>query len=103
MLMCITFQGCQSTDSITKTDVISEAENQAQSLKTPSKVAENGVCMADTLSFLVGQPETALEAMEYPENTRILVQGQSIDSVIDPTRLNLVLGFDRTIKFVYCG
>ena len=69
----------------------------------PSKVAEDGSCMANTLSFLVGQPETALQAMQYPENTRILVHGQVVDSIVDPSRLNLVIGLDRSIRFVYCG
>ena len=69
----------------------------------PSPVAEYGSCMADTLSFLVGQPETALKAMQYPDNTRILTHGQLVNSIMDPSRLNLVIGIDRNIKFVYCG
>ena len=69
----------------------------------PSEVVENGTCMANTLSFLVGQPESALQAMQYPENTRILVHGQVVNSIVDPARLNLVIGLDRNISFVYCG
>ena len=69
----------------------------------PSTVVEDGSCMANTLSFLVGQPETALQAMQYPDNTRILVHGQVVNSLVDPSRLNLVIGLDRNIKFVYCG
>ena len=93
--------GCNTTDNNLRTSA--EMEGSLQVQKTPSLVAEDGTCMADTLSFLVGQPETALDAMKYPENTRILVHGQVVNPGLDPTRLNLVLGIDRYIKFVYCG
>ncbi len=69
----------------------------------PTPVVEDGNCMADTLSFLVGQPDTALSAMEYPENTRIMILGQFVSQEIDSTRLNLVLGSQKEIVFVYCG
>tara|TARA_B100000700_G_C14551967_1_gene626957 strand:- start:91 stop:402 length:312 start_codon:yes stop_codon:yes gene_type:complete len=103
VVLIISLQGCQSTNTSTESSTNSETKEQGKASLPPSEVAENGLCMADTLSFLVGQPETALEAMQYPENTRILVHGQVVNPGIDPTRLNLVLGLDRNIKFVYCG
>ena len=95
--------GCNttSTDQITV-----ESENLAVQKSfelAPSKIAEDGLCMADTLSFLVGQPESALQAMDYPDNTRVLIKGQPLMQDFDPTRLNLVLGRDRSIVLVYCG
>ena len=60
--------------------------------------------LANTLSFLIGQPETALAAMEYPADTRVLNenQDQSIDENYS-SRLNLVIGSDRRITNVFCG
>ena len=69
-----------------------------------SKATSTGECLADTLSFLIGQPETALAAMEYPADTRVLneYQDQSIDEN-HSSRLNLVIGSDRRITNVFCG
>ena len=69
-----------------------------------SKSTSTGECLADTLSFLIGQPETALAAMEYPADTRVLneYQDQSIDENYS-SRLNLVIGSDRRITNVFCG
>ncbi len=95
--------GCNTTGADSEgSDQVSKLSETA-ARRPPSTAVEGGSCMADTLSFLVGQPETALQAMQYPENTRILVHGQVVNSVIDPSRLNLVIGLDRNIRFVYCG
>ena len=95
--------GCNTTGTDFEEDASFENFSDNVSLIPPSEVAEDGSCMANTLSFLVGQPETALQAMQYPENTRILVHGQVVNTVLDPSRLNLVIGLDRNITFVYCG
>ena len=102
-LFCITLMGCNTTGSDVDTEATVDNLNQTVRIKPPSEVVEDGSCMANTLSFLVGQPETALQAMQYPENTRILVHGQVVNSIVDPSRLNLVIGLDRNISFVYCG
>ena len=70
----------------------------------PSNRTSNGKCLADTLSFLIGQPETALAAMEYPADTRVLTDGQEV--ILDESnssRLNLVIGAERKIINVFCG
>ena len=95
--------GCNTTRSNVELDGSANNQGEVNLSKPPSQVVKNGSCMANTLSFLVGQPETALEAMKYPENTRILVHGQVVNPIVDPSRLNLVLGLDRNIRFVYCG
>ena len=95
--------GCNTPKDDVEVDLSKKEPGENSYNSPPSKVAENGSCMANTLSFLVGQPETALQAMQYPENTRILIYGQVVDSFVDPTRLNLVIGLDRNISFVYCG
>ena len=70
----------------------------------PSKSTEKGECLADTLSFLVGQPETALAAMEYPASTRVFSEGQEVNLENgDLSRLNLVIGAERKIVNVFCG
>ena len=98
-----TLLGCNTTGSNVELDSSANSQGGVRLSKPPSQVIEDGSCMANTLSFLVGQPETALEAMKYPENTRVLVHGQVVNPVVDPSRLNLVLGLDRNIRFVYCG
>ncbi len=69
----------------------------------PSPIAKEGKCIADKLGFLVGQPDTALNAMNYPLNTRVMVVGQIVTKEVDPERLNLVIGSEKRIVFVYCG
>ena len=66
--------------------------------------SKNVKCLAENLSFLIGQPETALAAMEYPADTRVLSESQelTIDKV-SSSRLNLVIGSDRRIVNVFCG
>jgi hypothetical protein len=98
-----TLLGCNTTGSNVELDSSPNSQVGVNLSKPPSLVVEDGSCMANTLSFLVGQPETALEAMKYPENTRVLVHGQMVSPIVDPSRLNLVLGLDRNIRFVYCG
>ena len=99
----VTLVGCNTTGGDIE---VSDSVNNVSDMSVgtpPSEVVQNGSCMANTLSFLVGQPESALQAMQYPDNTRILVHGQVVNSIVDPTRLNLVIGLDRNISFVYCG
>ena len=103
MFIFPTLLGCNTTGRNVELDSSVNSQGEANLSKPPSQVVEDGSCMANTLSFLVGQPETALEAMKYPENTRILVHGQMVNPIVDPSRLNLVLGLDRNIRFVYCG
>ena len=95
--------GCNTAGSDVEVKVSADNLGDTAINIPPSEVVEDGSCMANTLSFLVGQPESALQAMQYPDNTRILVHGQVVNSGIDPSRLNLVIGLDRNIKFVYCG
>ena len=102
-ILSVSLLGCNATVSDNETDRSVNISSDTALTVPPSEVAEDGSCMADTLSFLVGQPETALQAMQYPDNTRILVHGQVVNSIVDPSRLNLVIGIDRNIRFVYCG
>ena len=104
VMLFLALPGCNTSggDVQVNTSPVDNASDASVGLP-PSKVVEDGSCMANTLSFLVGQPETALQAMQYPDNTRILVHGQLVNSFVDPSRLNLVIGLDRNIKFVYCG
>ena len=103
-MLSLTLIGCNTTgDDVQRDTAPVDNVSDASISVPPSTVVEDGSCMANTLSFLVGQPETALQAMQYPDNTRILVHGQVVNTLVDPSRLNLVVGLDRNIKFVYCG
>ena len=68
------------------------------------KLTEDGQCIAPNLSFLVGQPESALGAMEYPANTRIIFldRNESIENT-NPERLSIIVGSQQKIVSVYCG
>jgi len=68
------------------------------------KLNKDGQCIANNLRFLVGQPETALGAMEYPANTRIIFldKNQSIENN-NAKRLSIIVGSQRKIVSVYCG
>ena len=103
IMVFFTLIGCNTTGGDAELDSFDNDISDMSVGTPPSEVVENGTCMANTLSFLVGQPESALQAMQYPENTRILVHGQVVNSIVDPARLNLVIGLDRNISFVYCG
>ena len=65
---------------------------------------KDGQCIANNLRFLVGQPETALGAMEYPANTRIIFldKNKAIDNS-NSKRLSIIVGSQRKIVSVYCG
>ena len=68
------------------------------------KLTEDGHCIARNLSFLVGQPESALGAMEYPSNTRIIFldRNERIENT-NPKRLSIIVGSQKKIVSVYCG
>ena len=68
------------------------------------KLTDDGQCIARILSFLVGQPESALGAMEYPANTRIIFldRNESIENT-NPRRLSIIVGSQKKIVSVYCG
>ena len=68
------------------------------------KLTDDGQCIARNLSFLVGQPESALGAMEYPANTRIIFldRNESIENN-NTKRLSIIVGSQRKIVSVYCG
>ena len=68
------------------------------------KLTNDGQCIARNLSFLVGQPESALGAMEYPANTRIIFldRNESIENT-NSKRLSIIVGSQKKIVSVYCG
>ena len=68
------------------------------------KLSDDGQCIARNLSFLVGQPESALGAMEYPANTRIIFldRTETIENT-DSKRLSIIVGSQKKIVSVYCG
>ena len=68
------------------------------------KLTDDGQCIARNLSFLIGQPESALGAMEYPANTRIIFldRNESIENT-NSKRLSIIVGSQKKIVSVYCG
>jgi hypothetical protein len=52
---------------------------------------------------LIGQPESVLAAMTFPEGTRIYRSGDALTMDYRPDRLNIEIGADGTIIAVSCG
>lgn len=60
------------------------------------------MCGATALQHLVGQPQSALAAMTFPEGTRILTPGMAVTMDYRPDRLNITIGEDGLIASVTC-
>ena len=60
-------------------------------------------CLADTFLFLIGQPKSAIAAIEYPYNTRLFYLGEEKSEEFVANRLNLILDSSERIIQVYCG
>ncbi len=60
-------------------------------------------CLADTFLFLIGQPKSAIAAIEYPYNTRLFYLGEEKAEGFVANRLNLILDSSERIIQVYCG
>ena len=63
----------------------------------------SGNCGASGLQNLMNQPESALNAVALPENTRIIRPGTEFEHSADPSRLNIGIAADGTIVHVACG
>ena len=60
-------------------------------------------CLAETFLFLIGQPKSAIAAIEYPYNTRLFYLGEEKAEGFVANRLNLILDNSQKIVQVYCG
>ena len=60
-------------------------------------------CLAETFLFLIGQPKSAIAAIEYPYNTRLFYLGEEKAEGFVANRLNLILDNSEKIVQVYCG
>ena len=60
-------------------------------------------CLAEVFSFLIGQPKSAIAAIEYPYNTRLFYLDEEKSDSFVPNRLNLILDNSNKIIQVYCG
>ena len=57
----------------------------------------------ETFLFLIGQPKSAIAAIEYPYNTRLFYLGEEKAEGFVANRLNLILDNSEKIVQVYCG
>ena len=60
-------------------------------------------CLAEVFSFLIGQPKSAIAAIEYPYNTRLFYLDEEKSDSFVANRLNLILDNSNKIIQVYCG
>ena len=60
-------------------------------------------CLAEVFSFLIGQPKSAIAAIEYPFNTRLFYLGEEKSDVFVKNRMNLILDNSDKIIQIYCG
>ena len=60
-------------------------------------------CLSETFLFLIGQPKSAIAAIEYPYNTRLSYLGEEKAEGFVANRLNLILDNSEKIVQVYCG
>lgn len=64
---------------------------------------ETSSCAPGVLERLVGQPESVLEVVDLPENTRVLHVGAPATTDHRPERVNIEIGTDGHIVRVWCG
>ena len=62
-----------------------------------------GSCGASTLQWLVGQPDSALQAMSFPASMRVIRPGTRITQDVVPGRLNVSVSGAGVITAVTCG
>ena len=60
-------------------------------------------CLAEVFLFLIGQPKSAIAAIEYPYNTRLFYLDEKKSDSFVANRLNLILDDSDKIIQVYCG
>ena len=60
-------------------------------------------CLAEVFSFLIGQPKSAIAAIEYPYNTRLFYLAEEKSDTFVENRLNLIMDNSDKIVQVYCG
>ena len=60
-------------------------------------------CLAEVFSFLIGQPKSAIAAIEYPYNTRLFYLDEEKPDTFVANRLNLIFDDSDKIIQIYCG
>ena len=87
-------------------EFIDMGENRSLVLKLAPRPkvgeVEHG-CLAEIFSFLIGQPKSAIAAIEYPYNTRLFYLDEEKSDAFVANRLNLILDSSDKIIQVYCG
>ncbi|MBW7922212.1 MAG: hypothetical protein H3C51_08955 [Rubellimicrobium sp.] len=68
----------------------------------PAAVADEDTCGAAALEHLVGQPQSVLDGMTFPDGTRILPPGAPMTMDFRPDRLNIFIGEDGLIERLQC-
>ena len=67
-----------------------------------SAVAED-TCGAARFTFLVGEPQSALEGVGFPAETRIIPPDTVVTQDFRADRLNVVIDGNAEVERVYCG
>ena len=71
--------------------------------ESPPLPPAEDACGAAALQTLLGQDESVLASMTFPEPTRVYTQGDPLTMDFSPSRLNIELDAGGTIVRVWCG
>lgn len=63
----------------------------------------DGMCGAEDLQGLVGQPVAVLDSMRFSQTLRVIYPGMAVTMDYSAKRLNIQVGDDKTIIRVSCG
>jgi hypothetical protein len=87
--------------ALTLTALVALTACQMDRLPAPDPLPPEIACMPD--QSLVGQPDSVLAAMTFPQGTRIFRSGDALTADYSASRLNIEIGVDDTIIRVSCG
>lgn len=117
LIFLLLFVSCNADMPVQQMDTFENAPNRAL-LEMEEEVSEPIVlklaprpksgeaehqCLAETFLFLIGQPKSAIAAIEYPYNTRLFYVNEIRSDNFIGNRLNLILDSSEKIIQVYCG
>lgn len=70
--------------------------------EVPGAMPAEDQCGAAALQSLVGQPQSVINGMTFPDGTRIILPGMAVTMDYRPDRLNIQIGEDGLVESVHC-
>lgn len=68
----------------------------------PGTMPDADQCGAAALQSLVGQPQSVIDSMTFPDGTRIILPDTPVTMDYRPDRLNIQIGEDGLVESVHC-